>query len=143
MAERKATATWQGSLQDGKGTMALGTGAWEGPFSFRSRFEEGEGSNPEELIAAAHAGCFSMAFSAELGKDGITPESVETTANVSLRNIDGAPTIARIGLTTTVTAPGGDDGQIREAADRAKAGCPVSRALASVNEIDLDLTVKT
>src|SRR5881396_2390231 len=105
MPVRTADARWQGSLQDGKGTMRFGGGAFEGQYSFSSRFEEGEGTNPEELIAAAHAGCFSMALSADLGNAGLDPESVETTATVELHPVDGAPTITKITLETTARVP--------------------------------------
>ena len=136
-----ADAVWTGSLQGGEGKVKLGNGAFEGAYSFKSRFEDGEGTNPEELIAAAHAACFSMATSAELGKADIEPEKVETNARVTLKMVDGTPTITKSLLTLTVTAPGADEGAIRKAAEDAKAGCPVSRALAGVDEIALDLTV--
>jgi osmotically inducible protein OsmC len=137
MPVRKASAKWNGSLQEGDGTMALGSGAYEGPFSFRSRFQDGDGTNPEELIGAAHAGCFSMALSAVLGEGGHTPDSIETSAKVSFEMIDDAPTISRIELTTRGRVPGLDDGGFKEAAQNAKANCPVSRALTGV-EITLD-----
>ena len=137
-----ANATWTGSLKEGSGEVKGQGGAIDASFSFKSRFEgDGSGTNPEELIAAAHAACFSMATSAELGKAGIEPESVQTQADVTLKMVDGTPTITRIALTTTVSAPGADEAKVRQAADDAKAGCPVSRALASVDEITLDLTV--
>ncbi len=138
-----ANATWTGPLQEGTGKVRLGQGAFEGSYSFKSRFEDGEGTNPEELVAAAHAACFSMATSGELGKAGVEFESVETEANVRLRMIDGKPTVDRIKLTTTVNAPGADEAQVREAAEAAKVGCPISRALAAVDTIELDLTVNT
>jgi osmotically inducible protein OsmC len=138
-----ANATWTGPLKEGDGKVRLGGGAFEGSYTFKSRFEDGEGTNPEELIAAAHAACFSMATSGELGKAGVEFESVETEANVRIRPVDGQPTIDRIKLTTTVTAPGADESKVREAADAAKAGCPVSRALAAVDTIELELTVNT
>jgi lipoyl-dependent peroxiredoxin len=138
---RTADAVWNGSLQEGSGRVKLSSGSFEGSYSFKSRFEESEpGTNPEELVAAAHAACFSMATSAELGKAGIEPEAVETTADVTLKTIDGAPTITRIVLRTTVNAPGADEGKVRAAAEDAKKGCPVSRALAAVETIDLELT---
>jgi osmotically inducible protein OsmC len=137
MPVRKASAKWNGSLQEGDGTMALGSGAYEGPFSFRSRFQDGDGTNPEELIGAAHAGCFSMALSAVLGEGGHTPDSIETSAKVSFEMIDDAPTISHIELTTRGRVPGLDDGGFKEAAENAKANCPVSRALAGV-DITLD-----
>jgi lipoyl-dependent peroxiredoxin len=141
MAERTATAKWEGTLKEGNGVMRMQ--AWEGPFSFRSRFEEGEGTNPEELIAAAHAGCFSMAFSADLERAGIDPGDVETTAKVELRPVDGAPTITKITLQTTANVPGADEAQVREVAEGAKKNCPISRALGAVETIELELTVNT
>ena len=143
MAERKATATWNGTLKEGDGTMRLGQGAWEGPYSFKSRFEEGDGSNPEELIAAAQAGCFSMALSADLERAGLSPERVETTAVVELRPKDGVPTITKISLTTTAKVPGATEDKVREVAESSKRNCPVARALAAVETIELDLTVET
>ena len=138
-----AHATWTGALKEGAGKVKLGGGAFEGDYSFKSRFEDGEGTNPEELIAAAHAACFSMATSGALGQDGIDVESVDTDAKVTIRMVDGTPTITTIVLTTTVTAPGADEDRVREAAEGAKKACPVSRALAGVEDIRLDLTVKT
>jgi lipoyl-dependent peroxiredoxin len=137
MPTRNASAQWQGNLRDGSGTMALGSGAWEGPFSFKSRFEDGSGTNPEELIAAAHAGCFSMAFSNALASAGHTPTSVKTTAAVHLAKTDDGFGITRIDLTTRGEVPGLDDAEFQKIALEAKAGCPVSKALASV-EITLD-----
>jgi osmotically inducible protein OsmC len=113
--------------------MRLGGGAFEGPYSFVSRFEDGAGTNPEELIAAAHAGCFSMALSAALGKAGHDPTSVETTAAVDLEKGDAGFSIARITLTTNAVVPGIDDAQFQQIAADAKANCPVSRALAGVD----------
>jgi osmotically inducible protein OsmC len=136
-----ANATWTGALKEGSGKVRLGNGAFEGNYTFKSRFEDGEGTNPEELIAAAHAACFSMATSGELGKAGIDFESVDTTAAVTLKMLDAGPTITRIVLTTTVEAPGADESQVREAAEAAKKGCPISRALGAVETIDLELTV--
>ena len=138
MPTRRASAVWNGSLTEGSGTMRMASGAYEGPYSFQSRFEEGDGTNPEELIAAAHAGCFSMALSAELGKAGVTPESVETEATVHLDEVEGGFAIKRIDLQTRVTAPGTDESTFREAAEAAKKGCPVSLALAAVDTIELD-----
>ena len=142
MATRSANASWEGDLAGGNGTMHLGTGSWTGPYSAKSRFEEGEGTNPEELIAAAHAACFAMAFSNILAENGHTPESVEATARVGLRNVDGAPTIASIDLKAEGTVPGIDDADFQRLADQAKKDCPVSRALASVPEINLEATLK-
>lgn len=138
MATRDGTAEWRGDLRSGAGTLAVGSGLFSGNFSFASRFEEGQGTNPEELIGAAHAGCFSMALSNILAEAGHAAESVDTTAKVHLRNVDGNPTISRIDLVTEGRVPGIDQQQFAEYADQAKAGCPVSRALAGVGEITLD-----
>jgi lipoyl-dependent peroxiredoxin len=137
-----ADAVWNGPLKEGSGKVKLGNGAFEGSYTFKSRFEDGEdGTNPEELIAAAHAACYSMATSGELGKAGVEFESVETNAKVTLKMLDAGPTVHRILLTTTVNAPGADESAVREAAEAAKKGCPISRALAAVENIDLELTV--
>jgi osmotically inducible protein OsmC len=138
MPKRNANARWNGSLQDGSGTMRLGTGTYEGPYSFQSRFEEGDGTNPEELIAAAHAGCFSMALSAELGRAGHEVDSVETEATVHLDKVDGGFAIKRIELRTRASVPGIDNDEFQEHAQAAKKGCPVSQALAAVESIELD-----
>jgi lipoyl-dependent peroxiredoxin len=137
MPVRTASAKWNGSLQEGDGTMALGSGAYEGPFSFRSRFQDGDGTNPEELIGAAHAGCFSMALSAVIGEGGHTPDSIETSAKVTFDTGEGGPRISHIELTTRGRVPGLDDAGFKEAAESAKANCPVSQALTGV-EISLD-----
>lgn len=129
MSVRKANAQWNGDLKSGKGQMALGSGVWEGQYSFGSRFEEGDGTNPEELIGAAHAGCFSMALANILAEAGHSPESVQTDAQVHLEFVDGDPTITRIDLNTSVRAPGLAQDELAEHADTAKKGCPVSRAL--------------
>jgi osmotically inducible protein OsmC len=142
MATRSGSATWKGDLQGGEGNLTVGDGVFEGAYSFKSRFEEGEGTNPEELIAAAHAACFAMAFSNILAENGHAPDSVDATAKVSLRNVDGAPTIAQIDLTVDGSVPGIDDADFQRLADQAKKDCPVSRALASVPEINLDATLK-
>jgi lipoyl-dependent peroxiredoxin len=144
MAARTANAVWEGSVQEGRGQMSLGSGAFEGNYSFKSRFEEGEnGTNPEELIAAAHAGCFSMALSLVLGEGGNEPESIQTQAKVSLRNVDGNPTITRVALTTRARVPGLDDEAFKKAANAAKDGCVVSRALGGVDEITLDAALES
>src|ERR687887_1949683 len=109
MPTRQAQARWDGSLQEGEGTMRMATGSYEGPYSFQSRFEEGDGTNPEELIAAAHAGCFSMALSGELGRAGHEPESVETTATVHIEKADPGFKITRIELDTEARVPGMED----------------------------------
>ena len=137
MPTRNAEAIWEGDLQSGKGNMKLGSGAFEGPFSFQSRFEDGSGSNPEELIGAAHAGCFSMAFSAELGKAGFNPKSVETKAEVKLEKVEAGFAITEIHLVTQGDVPDIDDDKFQEIAEGAKQGCPVSKALAGV-DITLD-----
>ncbi|MEA2171546.1 MAG: lipoyl-dependent peroxiredoxin [Solirubrobacteraceae bacterium] len=139
MAKNIADAKWTGGLKDGEGHMAFG--GYDGGFTFRSRFEDAEGTNPEQLIGAALAGCFSMQFSAFLHNDGIESESVETQAEVTLRPVDGSPTITTIALTATVTAPGADADKVREIGEQAKQKCPVSRALA-VEEISLDVTLR-
>jgi osmotically inducible protein OsmC len=137
MPARTATARWEGGLKDGKGSMRLGGGAFEGQYSFSSRFEDGAGTNPEELIGAAHAGCFSMALSAGLEKAGYNPNSVETTANVHLSPADGGFRISRIELRATADIPGIDAAAFAEQAEAAKQNCPVSKALAGV-DIALD-----
>ena len=130
MVERTAEAEWKGSLREGSGTMTLGSGAFEGPYSFKSRFENGKGTNPEELIAAAHAGCFSMALSLALGQAGFTPRRIHTTAKAHIEPTDGGFKITRIDLDTEAEIPGIDDEKFQEQAQAAKQGCPVSRALA-------------
>ena len=131
MAIRTAKAQWDGNLQQGHGTMSLGSGAFQGAYSFASRFEEGTGTNPEELIAAAHAGCFSMALSAGLGKGGFNPQSVRTTAKVHLSKGADGFAISLIELETEAQVPGIDAAKFQEIADGAKKGCPVSKALAA------------
>ncbi len=127
---RKATARWEGGLKDGKGVVSGQSGAFKNlGYSFKTRFEESPGTNPEELIAAAHAGCFSMALSAELGKAGLTPQSVETTANVTLEMLPGGPTVTAIHLDVAARVPGADKAKFDAAADAAKKGCPISRLL--------------
>jgi lipoyl-dependent peroxiredoxin len=137
----KGSAEWKGDLKGGAGTFTAGDGI-SGDYSFRSRFEDGPGANPEQLIAAAHASCFSMALSAALADAGTPVNSVKTDATVTLRFVDGAPTITAIALTTVGDVPGIDDAAFKEAAEGAKAGCPVSRALASVPEITLDASLQ-
>jgi lipoyl-dependent peroxiredoxin len=138
MPTRTANARWDGSLQEGAGTMRMASGSYEGPYSFQSRFEEGDGTNPEELIAAAHAGCFSMALSGELGRSGHEVESVETEARVHLEEVEGGFAIKRIELRTRASVPGIDDDDFQKHAKAAKEGCPVSQALAAVESIELD-----
>ena len=136
MAVRRASAAWNGGLLDGSGKMRLGSGAFEGPFSFKTRFEEEPGTNPEELIGAAHAGCFSMAFAATLGKNGFAPERVATDARVHLTKGETGFSISKIELHTKATVPGIDEAKFQELATAAKNSCPVSRALAAI-EIEL------
>jgi lipoyl-dependent peroxiredoxin len=138
MPKRTASARWDGSLTEGRGTMRMASGSYEGPYSFQSRFQEGDGTNPEELIAAAHAGCFSMALSAGLGQAGHSPESVETDAVVHLEKAGDGFAIPRIELRTRARVPGISDEQFQEQAEAAKQGCPVSKALAGVESIELD-----
>jgi lipoyl-dependent peroxiredoxin len=137
MPTRTADARWDGSLQEGSGTMRMASGAYEGPYSFQSRFEEGEGTNPEELIAAAHAGCFSMALSLVLGQAGHELESVDTTATVHIEPAGEGFAITRIELDTRARVPGATAEEFQQAAEAAKEGCPVSKALAGVDSIEL------
>lgn len=137
MATRNGSAEWRGDLKGGSGTVTVGAGVFEGQYSFASRFEEGEGTNPEELLGAAHASCFAMALSLLLTEGGHPPDSVRARAKVQLRNVEGLPTIARIELEVEGSVPGIDEDAFRGFAEKAKAGCPVSRALAGVPEIEL------
>jgi lipoyl-dependent peroxiredoxin len=138
VATRNGSAEWKGDLKGGSGSVKVGEGAFEGAYSFASRFEEGEGTNPEELVAAAHASCFAMALSLLLSEEGHPPDSVRARAEVQLRLVDGLPTIARIDLRVEGSVPGIDEDQFRSFAEKSKAGCPVSRALAGVPEIELE-----
>src|SRR5271157_2700556 len=130
MAVRSSSAEWKGSLKEGGGSMKLGSGAFEGSYSFASRFETGKGTNPEELIAAAHAGCYSMALSAGLSKAGFTPTRVHTTAKVHLEPVEGGFGITKIELLTEAQIPGINNDAFQQQAEAAKKGCPVSKALA-------------
>jgi len=136
----KGTAEWKGDLPSGAGTFTAGD-TISGGYTFKSRFEDGPGSNPEQLIAAAHAACFSMALSSALSKAGNPPDSVHTDATVTLRPVDGTPTITKIELVTVGKVPGIDEATFVELANGAKAGCPVSRALAGVPEITLEASL--
>jgi osmotically inducible protein OsmC len=136
----KGSAEWKGDVPTGSGTFTAGDSI-SGGYTFKSRFEDGPGSNPEQLIAAAHAACFSMALSNLLAQAGTAPESVHTDATVTLRPVDGAPTITNIALVTVGTVPGLDEAAFQEFAAKAKAGCPVSRALAGVPEITLEASL--
>ncbi|MFO7767690.1 MAG: OsmC family protein [bacterium] len=137
MPVRKADAVWNGTLKEGNGTMKLQSGAYEGKYSFGSRFEEAPGTNPEELVAAAHAGCFSMALSAELEEAGHDPQEVATTADVHLEKTDEGFSVTRIVLKTKARVPGIDAGTFQEIAEGAKKGCPISRLLTGA-EISLE-----
>jgi osmotically inducible protein OsmC len=139
MAVRGAEATWNGTLKEGNGTMKVGSGHFEGPYTFASRFEEGKGTNPEELIGAAHAGCYSMFLASLLTNAGFAPESVHTTATVHL---GAGPTINKIELVTRAAVPNISADDFAKYADEAKAKCPVSKALAAVNEIALDAALE-
>jgi osmotically inducible protein OsmC len=138
MATRNGSAEWRGDLKGGSGTVKVGDGVFEGNYSFSSRFEEGEGTNPEELVGAAHAGCFAMALSLVLTEADHPPESLKAEARVHLRIVDQLPTIAKIDLEVEGNVPGIDEDAFRSYAEKAKDGCVVSRALAGVPEITLD-----
>ena len=135
MAVRTSEAVWNGTLKEGNGTMKLASGMFEGPFTYVSRFEEGKGTNPEELIGAAHAGCFSMFLSALLTNNGYSPTRIQTTATVHL---GAGPTINKIDLVSRAEVPNITPEAFADFAAKAKAGCPVSKALAAVPEITLD-----
>lgn len=140
--KRKASAVWHGGLKDGKGTISTDSGVLkESQYSFGTRFENGVGTNPEELIAAAHAGCFSMAFSAELGKAGLTPQSIQTTATVTLDKSDGGFSVTESHLDVTAKIPGADRAKAMEIANAAKAGCPISKLLRA--NITMDAKLET
>lgn len=137
MKTSNASASWEGPLREGKGTMKLEAGNYEGPFTFASRFEQGKGTNPEELLGAAHAGCYSMALSASLARAGFAPKRVSTQAKVYLDQVDGNPTITKIELTTEADVPGLDEAAFQEQAESAKKNCVISKALAAVADIQL------
>jgi osmotically inducible protein OsmC len=137
MPTRKAHACWEGSLKEGKGRVDFGNGLFEGVYSFASRFEDGKGTNPEELLGAAHAGCFAMALSLVLGKAGFTPDYIDATAQVTVSPQDGGFGITKNHLACEAKVPGIDDATFRQHAAAAKAGCPVSQALAGI-EITLE-----
>ena len=138
MPTSQATAVWEGKLKDGKGTFTAASGAFSGPYTFATRFEGKKGTNPEELIAAAHAACLSMALSAGLEKAGKPATRIETQAACTMEMVDGTPTITRMQLTVRGKVPGLDAAGFKNAADEAKAGCPVSRALKGIPQITLD-----
>lgn len=138
----KGSAEWKGDLKSGSGRFTAGDSI-SGEYSFKSRFEDGPGANPEQLIAGAHASCFSMALSAALADAGTPVESVRTEATVTLRIVDDAPTITKVALTTIGRVPGIDAAAFEQAAQGAKANCPVSKALAGVGEITLEATLES
>jgi len=140
MATRNGSAEWKGDLRGGNGTLSLGSGAFSGPYSFTSRFEDGSGTNPEEMIAAAHAACFAMATSAILAEQGTPADSVKATADITLRFVDGAPTITKIDLTAEGKVPGIDEARFTEVVQQARKDCLVSRALGGVEEITATAT---
>lgn len=139
MPTRRASAEWQGDLKGGKGTIALGSGAFSGQYSFLSRFEEGVGTNPEELLGAAHAGCFSMALSAALARAGFPPQRVATNAAVTVEKGGEGFKITKIHLVCEGSVPGIDAATFEEYAGKAKVGCVISQALAAVPEITLEV----
>jgi osmotically inducible protein OsmC len=140
MPVRNAKAIWEGTLREGQGRVSLGSGAFEGSYSFHSRFEEAEGTNPEELLGAAHAGCFSMALSAALERAGFVPEKIQTVADVHFEKLEEGFTIVRIELSTEAAVPDIDESQFLEIAEGAKNNCPISRALA-VPEINVNASL--
>ncbi|MCI0486332.1 MAG: OsmC family protein [Blastocatellia bacterium] len=138
--KRKASAVWKGGLKDGKGTVSTDSGALaDTQYSFSTRFEDGVGTNPEELIAAAHAGCFSMALSGQLGGAGMVADSIETVATLTMDKLEAGWTVTEIHLDVTATIPGGDQAKFDEAANNAKAGCPISRLLNAKITMDAKL----
>ena len=140
--KRSASAVWRGGLKDGKGTVSTESGVLSStPYNFRMRFEDEKGTNPEELIAAAHAACFSMALSAQLGGAGMTADSIETTATVTLEQVEGGFAVTSSHLKTAVKIPGADKAKFQKAADDAKSGCPISKLLKA--DITLDATLST
>jgi osmotically inducible protein OsmC len=140
--KRKASARWEGAIQNGRGTISTDSGVLsQTQYSFSTRFENGAGTNPEELIAAAHAGCFSMALSGQLGKADLTPESIETTATVTLDKTDAGWTVTEVHLDVTARVPGATEESFKTAADNAKLGCPISRLL--IAKITMDAKLAT
>jgi len=138
--KRSASAGWKGGLKDGKGTVSTGTGVLSNvPYTFKMRFENEKGTNPEELVATAHAACFSMALSLFMANEGLTPESIDTTATVSFDNVNGAWTVTSSHLETKVKSPNADPAKFQKAAEGAKAGCPISRLLNTSISLDAKL----
>jgi osmotically inducible protein OsmC len=140
MPTRTASAHWEGDFKRGGGSVALSSGAFEGPYNFSGRFEDGPGTNPEELLGAAHAACFAMALSVGLTQAGNPPDSLDVEAKVTISQVEGGFEITRIDLGLKGKVPGIDEAAFREAAEGAKAGCPLSKALAAVKEINLDVS---
>ena len=148
---RTATAAWDGSVKDGGGRMSFESGAFEGPYTFASRFEQGKGenseggtaqkTNPEELIGAAHAGCFSMALSGDLGRAGYSPKSVETTATVHLDKVDDKPTVTKIHLTTKASVPDIGEEEFQQIVEGTKENCPISRLLKAAADVTVDASL--
>jgi osmotically inducible protein OsmC len=143
MPTRLAKAHWEGDFKRGGGSVALGSGAFEGPYNFSGRFEDGTGTNPEELVGAAHAACFAMALSVGLTQAGTPPESLDVDAHVTIDQVDGGFQITKIVLDLKGKVPGIDEAAFKEAAAGAKANCPLSKALAAVPEIDLNVTFES
>jgi lipoyl-dependent peroxiredoxin len=138
--KRQGSAEWRGDLKTGKGTVSSGSGVLQNTqYSFSTRFEEGKGTNPEELIAAAHAACFSMALSAQLGNAGVTPESIRTNATVTLEKLEGGFTVTESHLDVVARIPGGDQAKFDQAAKNAKEGCPISKLLNAKITMDAKL----
>jgi len=138
--KRKASAVWQGGLKDGKGTISTDSGVLSNTqYSFSTRFEDGVGTNPEELIAAAHAGCFSMALSGQMGNAGLTVGEIRTTATVTMEKLEAGFTVTAVHLETTVKSPGADKAAFEQAANNAKTGCPISRLLNATITMDARL----
>ena len=142
MATRNGSAVWRGDLQGGEGRITVGNGVHEGPYSFHSRFEDGEGTNPEELIAAAEAGCFTMALSLILGNEGHKPEELQTDARAVLRNVDDKPTVTGMNIKTRGRVPGIDQETFQRFAEQAKKECVISRALAGIDEFKVEATLE-
>jgi osmotically inducible protein OsmC len=143
MPVRSANAEWNGSLKEGAGRIRFESGAFDGKYSFGTRFEDAPGTNPEELIAAAHAGCFSMALSAGMGKAGFSPSSIRTKASVKFEKVGEGFAITRIDLDCEAEIPGIDDATFQEQAEGAKKNCPISKALAAVETINLNARLKS
>ena len=141
MPARTSQAVWKGDLQSGSGSVKLGSGAYDGAYSFKSRFEDGTGTNPEELLGAAHAGCFSMALAASPSRQGFTVNSIETTAKVFLEKVEAGNSITRIELVTKGAVEGIDEAKFKEAAEATRTGCIVSRALAAVPTVTIDASL--